>query len=550
MALTLTKEPIMFTPVPVRNNLQIQMETDKYLITAGSKAKREFIFSHATGAAIIDGDFMKFSMDGVEYTFTFKNTPDDSGYQLPLKGAMSNADWMAAVKTALESCPYVHENLDMNCYADIPAYFFIIFTGKKNGTPILTSGGSSSFGSSGAINAGALDTYNENFTNNLKLYCEQNFATGDFLKLVDMYDFPKNVPDGDTPHFLSDFRIDKALYDFMEKTYSENLAEALPYTANYPIAKHLLKKFYWRYFESYGTPAVDRMYNLSETKIAWLGGFGHMNYITQKYINGFYLLHPSGSIDNPVSLHQYVDKDQPAWLYFIFSPNDGNEVGSITGINMKIYYSDGTDNTVTFTSVPAFAVPNNNTKAFFIPVGYNQRTVGYADTPTAKAYKWDINIIIDGDDVVLRKTFILECCNSYKSFLMYQNSLGGYDTVAITAPKEFGLDIAEGKEVERILGDDYAIHDSQFEGSEPKARQTVKCNIGFKKAIDYDVLKELLTSKHVFLLPKGTEEVFIPVNIDRKSVTLESEDDFERNFAFEFAPAHEFKNFENNLWLR
>ena len=53
-------------------------------------------------------------------------------------------------------------------------------------------------------------------------------------------------------------------------------------------------------------------------------------------------------------------------------------------------------------------------------------------------------------------------------------------------------------------------------------------------------MKEILMSKHVFIIPKYDDEMFIPININRKSVVLESEDDFEKNFSFEFSPAHDF----------
>ena len=64
---------------------------------------------------------------------------------------------------------------------------------------------------------------------------------------------------------------------------------------------------------------------------------------------------------------------------------------------------------------------------------------------------WDICIEFDEEKVV-SKRFILDCCDAqYKTCLMYQNSKGGYDTVMLTAPKEFSFDINDGKEVERIL---------------------------------------------------------------------------------------------------
>ena len=295
------------------------------------------------------------------------------------------------------------------------------------------------------------------------------------------------------------------------------------------------------------------MIKKSDNFIAILSGIGHLNYTKYQYIDGFYFLHPGyDEVKAPNTLKQYVDKNQPAWVYFAFAPNDGNDLGHITRVFVKIFYTDGTSSTADIAAAAAFAVPFNQAKSFFIPSGYIQRGIGNADTPTKKAYMWDICIEVD-EDFILSKRFVLDCCNQYKTTLAYQNSLGGIETVMITAPKEFGLELTDGKEVERILPNNYQKHDSQFEATIPTARQTVKCNLGYKKSDNFDTMKELLLSKFVFIVRQTNAydfDEFIPVNIDRKSVTLEREDDFEKNFSFEFSPAHEFKNFERDIWLR
>ena len=494
-----------------------------------------------------DGDIFLMQLDDVNYTFIFKTAPDSSGYQLPLRGALSLTDYQDFLLRFLSGAPCFLDKWTVTTTIYLTHIHFIFTSiGYHEGSIITTTEPTRYI----FVNRPGYEAvYQPNFTTNVRLICEKNYNTADFEKLADLYSFPKNEIDGDTNHFVSRFKLDKLLYDFMNKTYSENLSAALPFSANFPEALHLLKKFFFQYHESYGTPATNKLIQKSIEYKAALYGAGHLAFTTRKELSPFGLLHPSPLADNAITVKQYADKDQPAWVYFYVNPNDGNDIDGVDRVYYKAYFDDGTDVEADIADAALFAVIANNCKTFFVEAGYKQLNLESLNTTEKSVYKWEVIVDIDGDYLMI-KTFVLDCCTAYKSFLMYQNSNGGYDTVVISAPKELSLELSEGKEVERILPTDYVKHNSQFESTIPTARQNIKANIGFKKAIDFDVLKDLLISKFVFLLPKETTDVFIPVNIDRKSVQLESEDDYEKNFTFEFSPAHEFKNFENNLWLK
>lgn len=496
----------------------------------------------------VDLDYFYMHVDGKPYTFQFRTSPDNSGYQFPLRGALSLTDYQNLLLRCLKSAPCFVDKFDITTSLFGGEIHFIFTSIGYVAGDIYNTNNSTRYV---WVNLpGYQAVYRPNFLTNIRLLCEKNYRSGDYEKIVDLYAYPVNEPVASVNHFISRYRVEKLLYDFMNKTYKENLQAALPYSANYPNAHHLLKLFYFRFFESYGTPSENKFISDSSPYVAALSGVGHLAFVNRKYLSAFGWLHPSGIIDNAMNLKQYVDKDQPAWLYFYMQPSDGNDIGGVTRIYMVIYYDDGSTYTTDFTYVPAFDVPINECKAFFIPAGYRQRVNDFGNTSTKSSYMWDIIVEIDDGDCQLSKRFVLDCTSCYRSYLMYQNSYGGYDTVVITAPKEHSLELTDGKEVERILSDDYKTHDSQFEATIPKVRQSVKANLGFKKTTDFDVLKELLISKYVFVLPKGTSDVFIPVNIDHKTIKLESEDDFEKNYTFEFSPAHEFKNFENNIWSK
>ncbi len=499
-----------------------------------------------------DGDTFLMEFDNIEYEFIFKSTPDDSGYQLPLRGALSLAAYQVLLLAALRGAPCFLDTWTITgAIVSDNIEFTITSIGYIAGDVLAVPNPARYVFD---ISDGYEAIYQENFTTNLHLFCEENYLEADFVKLTEYYSYPKNEPEGEDNHFISRFPgINEPLYDFLAKIYKENLSEALPYVANYPIAKHLLKQFYFKYFEAYGSPAANKIIKSSDTYIAALYGAGHLAFVNRKSLDVFGWLHPSGRSDNPLELVQYIDKDQPVWLYYFINPNDDNGIDPTTSsIILIIYLSDGTTAAIDITYGPAVDGEVNKTKTFFMDAsyGYLQPIWESYETPDIKVFKYDIIIIIGDNFVTATKTFIVDCCSSYKSFLMYRNSYGGFDTLMIAAPKEYSLELTEGKEVERILGDNYSKHDSQYQATIPKARQNIKCYTGFKKASEVDVLKELLISDMVFVVPKNTTDVFIPVNLDRKTIQIESEDEYERTFAIEFSPAHDFKNFEQNIWLK
>lgn len=557
MSQFITKEPYQLSAACVRNPIIFELETDKYLVSTGSKFYRAWNATLAVADTITDGDYFELELDGTMHRFTFRTTPDDSGYELPLQGYDSYSTWMAVVKSYLEANIFVDKYVKVvDCFADTLA-IWITLEGKKNGVPLLTNEGTTSFGSGGSYVDGELDVYQANYSSHMKLYCEKTHMASDYEHIIDLYTYPIIRPSGDPDIFLyvNRFRIDRELYDFMDKIYGENLQQALPFYANYPNAKHIIKRFYFKYHEAYGSPVTERMLTSSQPYSAALAGQGFLNFSEYSgTLVGFGFLHPKKDAYNQVTIKQYVDKEQPAWVYFFLNPNDGTETGAVTRVFKRIYYSDdGSYNETDIDSdMSKFIVGSNETKAFFIPAGYDQLDIGGGDGPSpedGQAFKWEVIIEVD-EEIYLTKTFVLDCCAGYKTYLMYQNSMGGYDTIVLTAPKEYTLELKEGAEVERLLGDNYKKENSQFEATVPKIRQNVKANVGFKHAEDSDVLKELMMSKRVFVCPAGSSEVFIPVNIDRKSITMESEDDYQRNFVIEFSPAHEFKNFESSIWLK
>lgn len=399
------------------------------------------------------------------------------------------------------------------------------------------------------------DEIPENLTLNASLFCEKEYATSDdlgnenFTKVLDQYAYPKinNIEIG-----IGSMNIEKLLNTFMEKQYQDNLFEALPYSNNNNIAHHLLKRFYYKYYESFGSPVVNGVISNSSIYTVMLGGVGFLDFANgNKGLAEPLLLTVDTRIvsQNVIKYNQYIGKGQPCFLYFIKPKNNGFD-NDFT-VNIKFYYTDMTSQVVD--DILLFTDSNtlSDFGAYFIKCGYND--IVQFSNPMKSIYRWDITIKCPKDETSfdLTKSFYLACDSLYTLNLMYRNSLGGYDTISLEAPKEYNF-TTQKIENERFLNDNYQLHDAQFIQETAKARESIKVNTGNRMlTIFQKEMKELLTSKYVFILPKNTSDVFIPININAGNFKIADESDFVYDVKLELQVANNYINKDDlELWYK
>lgn len=395
----------------------------------------------------------------------------------------------------------------------------------------------------------------ENFTINSSLFCEKKYAVSNdlqnnnFANVLEQYVFPKVLPDGNGIGFMN---IEKLLNNFMEKQYQDNLFESLPYGNNNNIAHHILKRFFYQFYEAFGSPVVNGVISNSSFYTAMLGGVGFLDFANgNKALAEPLLLTVDTRIvsQNVIKYNQYIGKKQPCFLYFIKPKNNGFD-NDFT-VNIKFYYTDMTSQVVD--DILLFTDSNilSDFGAYFIKCGYND--IVQFSNPMKSIYRWDITIKCPKEETSfdLTKSFYLAEDSLYTLNLMYRNSLGGYDTISLDAPKEYNF-TTQKTEVERFLDSDYQIHDAQFIQETANARESIKVNTGNRMlTIFQKEIKELLTSKYVFILPKNISDVFIPININAGNFKIADESDFVYDVKLELQVANNYINKDDlELWYK
>lgn len=395
----------------------------------------------------------------------------------------------------------------------------------------------------------------ENFTINSSLFCEKKYAVSNdlqnnnFANVLEQYVFPKVLPDGNGIGFMN---IEKLLNNFMEKQYQDNLFESLPYGNNNNIAHHILKRFFYQFYEAFGSPVVNGDVLNSSFYTAMLGGVGFLDFANGNKALAEPLLltvDTKMKINDVVKFRQNVHQKQPCFLYFVKPKNNGFDNDFI--IDIQFYYTNNTNQTIS----NALTITDSNTLsdfgAYFIKCGYDD--VVDLSNPMKSIYRWDIIVKCpkDSEPVTLIKSFYLDCDSLYTLNLMYRNSLGGFDTIALDAPKEYNFS-TQKTENERFLNDNYQLHDAQFIQETANASESIKVNTGNRMlTIFQKEMKELLTSKYVFILPKNISDVFIPININAGNFKIADESDFVYDVKLDLQIANNYINKDDfELWYK
>lgn len=172
---------------------------------------------------------------------------------------------------------------------------------------------------------------------------------------------------------------------------------------------------------------------------------------------------------------------------------------------------------------------------YCIPVGFIHGGIQALD-PSKPVRKYDVGLWdSDGNIIGHTRTYILdETPSPYTRYFLFQNSLGGMDTLRTTgkAMKDFQgeIDIYE-----QILPVDYSIQTGQFRKSYASFHNEMEVSTGHltKQAADY--LQELLLSKEVYEITDG---IRVPIIIDTDSFRIFSDGDYRYYLRFNYRNAY------------
>ncbi|WP_187261331.1 SprB repeat-containing protein [Pontibacter beigongshangensis] len=338
-----------------------------------------------------------------------------------------------------------------------------------------------------------------------EVWVEPAYLSGEFiLATPEPFEHPAEADGG------TEFDVSEILDAFVEPHLPDfNQAEV-------KRADKAFKRFYLRYREVYGDPVTLSPVVVQDNRYVLCGGLEALEYYAQTYsafkagVKPFFTWEPTT---------RRVFTAQPEFLYFM--PDDF----SLTDFRVRVRVTFTDSSSYTYTAFTQAGI--KRFELWCIPVGHDQ--LGLAALQPGKTVRsWQVWVIDEMNRSLSEiRTFVLNTKNYlHTRFVLFANSVGGYNTLAATGRGKYSLD-ADAQLVERRLprngmeGDSTVI--SKF------GKPTLQLSTGEKSREEMHALQDFLISEDVQFIGPGR---YIPARLGDRSVVIS--DDENRTPAFEF----------------
>ncbi len=526
MSITLAVQPqsrFMFSRQPIA----VEASTDNLVQTAGVKFSRTITFINAPVAS---GVGFQITWNGITVTMTSQLgtiTEDGTRYRAKAIGE-TLADWIAHFAEDVGFNFYIARDFDITYTTTT-----FTLTAKETGADYNVTfndipGTVTTDYTIGAETTGVTQVLRSNFAIFLDVY----LAAGDYVR-------------------LQMFRTDKTQTGYYEaqiqRVLHSRISSPFPSMTNVDDVVVLedgevLKKYWFRYFEFFGTTAVPSHYYLNTNTgnyyYALMGGHyrdKNQNFLASYTTNFLFLTFQKRT--------KYVTMDQPEWLYWFIANNEG----VYGNLELKIYYTDATSDTVFY---PWDISSEDELRAMYKAVGYFQIVAPNADVGKT-VERWTIRILPtdEVEPITSGETFtyypVTDGTPWYKHFV-FRNSFGGYDTHRMRGVVATGLDVTS-EILNKWLDDDYLPSDGTYTNTEGRNQVSYTATVGFEDEeamIDY--LREIFVNPRAAIVEEDTDAddgsvKVVPVVIEPGSIRIKKSDDMLFSFQFNYKEAFDDK---------
>lgn len=288
--------------------------------------------------------------------------------------------------------------------------------------------------------------------------------------------------------------------------------------ATVSMAGNNFKRFYLRYTEKYGTPPEESTYTQVDMNYVVLGGLTEVEYAANTFFDSYQDTQKPFFTWSPAIKN--VFKEQPEYLYFMVNAFD------LTSFKAKVrlFYTDGTSETFTFHTQSDIL----KYELYIIPAGYDLLELADLAAGTVKAYEV---FITDADNIIISELKRFKLITDYfpvKRFLMFLNSVGGFDTLSATGKGKMTIDTDEVV-ADKILAHDHSVSEPDFEIISKVGSPSIKVSTGYIGKDYADRLQDFVLSTLYYLLK---DERYIPVNVSSRNAEIFDEDDTLKNIEF------------------
>lgn len=505
-----------------RSKMPFDAITDAYITSAGSAAELALAFTG--GAAANDTLGLVWEFGDISFLFV-STTPDGSGTELPAYVSGDISTWLASVATYMAKNYYLNRDYTITSAGDAVSGTITI-TAVNIGTDYSFTVASSVTNCTPTNTAGTDRTTEDNFSIALDIYV-YNGSTPE-LKAS------RTIVPGDDQHALFYYQ-DVLLPHLAWDVPAFNMAAPI-------IDTSVILKYELRIAELYGTPAVHKSVSVQAYKYAMLAGLDFIDWPNGAYLTSGFLKYITAQ-DKFLSWQPIVKRTTPTsheYLTYII------DAASITSLILKgtCHYSDGTTETQTIFTQAGTA----RYEVYRFPAGYNQVNIpGIFTIPVGESVtKYDLWLTNQsGTTITEVRTFIVDALyyRNKKQFI-YQNSLGGIDTLNCTGEREYTIEV-ERQLARKILPDSWSLTAFDGKGSIENFRTFATETYRIFTGPVYR-LSEIKALREFILSPKVLEvgsHYYLPVTINNSTVKLYKTSDDMYGIEFEVSKA-----WEDELW--
>jgi hypothetical protein len=386
-------------------------------ITAGITTNRHILQNATFANIVLDvantnaaiGQLITFIVAAQAYPFTFATGLSDTGDIVRTAGALTLPQFIAQVAGDFASDRFIHTN-----YVITYTTTRITLTARKPGAAWNITATMNATGFSISSITTAVDyVVQDNHFINLDLWVENTLNSNSFTLLSTLAQQPT----------IASNRVDFSLEDFLHAMFNQSDTPAFNQNT-ITLCSHNRRRYYFTYYESFGTPpAVLRNY-ISATHTVFRGGTTRQeaaifqNVITSwvHQTEQFLTWKPNNSV---VQTYAYE------YLYYC-----APVTVTTFRVRFQVFFSDNTTSTHTF----ATRSNVNQFDTFIIPAGYTQLNIAAID-PTRTVVRYEV-FLDDGtpaNEISLRRGFDLDYTQplGFVQFI-FSNPLSAMDVLTCT----------------------------------------------------------------------------------------------------------------------
>jgi hypothetical protein len=220
-----------------------------------------------------------------------------------------------------------------------------------------------------------------------------------------------------------------------------------------------------------------------------------------------------------------VARNQEEFLFFLVYAT----TVSALRVRYRLHYTDETtaDHYKTTDAGSQAAQPATYGEIYEIPAGVENAGLDLV-TPAKTLYKYEVTVLNQsGAEISESRTFFIQTINAKNTrFLMFENSLGGYDTIRLEGRRSKAAEISS-EQIRKNLTDTYDAEDFELESSDLQLRQRYQYSTGFLKKngeARVEWLQDLLRSTRIY---EVTSKTRIPLILRPGSFPVAEDDLFE-----------------------